>query len=113
MSKVPRLDSGVRASVVVGCVDNELLGLSLSSLLSYWRCDVTSSTPHALSLTLFGLVTGDRLSWSDTRLCTDCVPCGTAQLMLFAPVYKLCSLRNGGAWKKWAPSLNYPLATDS
>ncbi|GKD66676.1 hypothetical protein Tco_1308784 [Tanacetum coccineum] len=42
-------------------------------------------------------VTGDHLSWSGTRLCADCVPCGTAELLLFATVCGLCSLRNGGA----------------
>ncbi|GJY09035.1 hypothetical protein Tco_0377220 [Tanacetum coccineum] len=40
---------------------------------------------------------GDRPSWSGTRLYADCVPCGTAKLLLFAPVCGLCSLRNGEA----------------
>ncbi|GKE49778.1 hypothetical protein Tco_1481036 [Tanacetum coccineum] len=42
-------------------------------------------------------ITGDRLSWSGTRLCPDCVPCGTAKLLLFATVCGLRSLRSGRA----------------
>ncbi|GKE37456.1 hypothetical protein Tco_1460861 [Tanacetum coccineum] len=42
-------------------------------------------------------IMGDRLSWSGTRLYADCVPCETAELLLFAPVCGLCSLRNGEA----------------
>ncbi|GJX50266.1 hypothetical protein Tco_0277111 [Tanacetum coccineum] len=54
----------------------------------------SSSTSHALSLTPFGPVTGGRPSWSGMRLCVDCVPCGTAELLLFATVCRLRSLRN-------------------
>nr|GEX75078.1 hypothetical protein [Tanacetum cinerariifolium] len=73
----------------------------MSNVLSVFSRDVgdlfNNRPVHTKSTHYVESFTGDHLSWSSTRLYTDCIPCGTTELLLFASVCGLRSLRNDGA----------------